>query len=116
MSSLSAQPVDARRRGHRPVRLRGYTAGEYLGKSMSSIEAEERHRLAERWTATLFAGAACLYGANRGGCSDSANLFPTVGGGVQYVLKPVQGIVANLEFALGKDGNRALLFQLGYGF
>jgi hypothetical protein len=99
-----------------PVRLRGYTAGEYLGKSMSSIEAEERHRLAERWTATLFAGAACLYGANRGGCSGSANLFPTVGGGVQYVLKPVQGIVVNLEFAFGKDGNRALLLQLGYGF
>lgn len=99
-----------------PVRLRGYTVGEYLGKSMSSIEVEERHRLAERWTATAFAGVACLYGANRGGCSESANLFPTVGGGVQYVIKPVQGIVANLEFALGKDGNRALLFQLGYGF
>jgi len=99
-----------------PVRLRGYTAGEYLGKSMSSIEAEERHRFAERWTATLFAGVACLYGANRGGCSGSANLFPTLGGGVQYLLKPAQGIVANLEFALGKDGNRALLFQLGYGF
>ncbi len=99
-----------------PVRLRGYTSGEYLGKSMSSIEAEERHRFAERWTATVFAGAACLYGGNRGGCSGSGNAFPSVGGGVQYVLKPAQGIVANLEFALGKDGNRALLFQLGYGF
>ncbi len=98
------------------VRLRGYTSGEYLGKSMSSIEAEERYRFAERWTGTLFAGAACLYGANRGGCSDSANIYPSVGGGVQYVLKPVQGIVANLELAVGKDGNRALLFQLGYGF
>ena len=99
-----------------PVRLRGYTVGEFLGKSMSSIEVEERHRLAARWTATLFAGVACLYGANRGGCSGTANLFPSVGGGVQYVLKPAQGIVANLEFAVGKDGNRALLFQMGYGW
>ena len=54
-----------------PVQLRGYTMGEYLGQSMSSIEVEERHRLAERWTATLFGGFACLYGGDRGGCSGS---------------------------------------------
>ena len=98
-----------------PIQLRGYTIGEYLGKSMSSIEVEERYRFAERWTATVFAGVACLYGANRDGCSRS-NLFPSVGVGVQYVLKPVQGIVANLEFALGKEGNRALLFKMGYAW
>jgi len=98
-----------------PVLLRGYTIGEYLGKSMSSIEVEERHRLAERWGATAFAGVACLYGGNRSGCSGS-DLFPSAGVGVQYLLKPVQGIVANLEFALGKDGNRALLFKMGYAW
>jgi hypothetical protein len=98
-----------------PVLLRGYTIGEYLGKSMSSIEVEERHRLAERWGATVFAGVACLYGANRSGCSGS-NLFPSVGAGVQYIVKPAQGIVANLEFAAGKDGNRAVLFKMGYAW
>jgi hypothetical protein len=98
-----------------PVQLRGYTVGEYLGKSMSSIELEERHRFAERWTATLFGGLACLYGGDRSGCSKS-DLFPSVGAGVQYVLKPAQGIVANLEFALGKDGNRAVLFKMGYAW
>jgi len=99
-----------------PVLLRGYTMGEYLGKSMSSIEVEERHRIAERWTATVFAGVACLYGGNRNGCSESDNLFPSVGAGVQYLLKPAQGIVANLEAAAGKDGNKALLFKLGYAW
>ena len=99
-----------------PVMLRGYTIGEYLGKSMSSIEIEERYRFAERWTATLFAGVACLYGANRGGCSGSGNIFPSVGGGVQFIIKPAQGIVANLEFAAGKDGNHAVLFKMGYGW
>jgi hypothetical protein len=108
--------VDAPPGAFAPVLLRGYTMGEFLGKSMSSIEIEERNRLAERWTATLFAGAACLYGANRGGCSESGNRFPSVGAGVQYILKPAQGIVANLEFALGKDGNRALLFKMGYAW
>jgi hypothetical protein len=72
-----------------PVQLRGYTVGEYLGKSMSSIEVEERHRFAERWTATVFGGVACLYGGDRSGCSTS-DLFPSVGAGVQYVLKPEQ--------------------------
>jgi hypothetical protein len=108
--------VDAPPSAYAPVLLRGYTMGEFLGKSMSSIEVEERYRLAERWTATLFAGAACLYGGNRGACSESSNQFPTVGFGVQYMLKPAQGIVANLEFAVGKNGNRALLFKMGYGW
>ena len=98
-----------------PVQLRGYTMGEYLGKSMSSIEVEERHRLAERWTATVFGGVACLYGGDRSGCSKS-DLFPSVGAGVQYVLKPDYGIVGNLEFAVGKYGNRALLFKMGYAW
>ena len=108
--------VDAPPSAFAPILLRGYTTGEFLGKSMSSIEVEERHRIAERWTATLFVGAACLYGANRSGCSESANLFPSAGAGVQYILKPAQGIVANLELALGKEGNRALLFKMGYAW
>jgi len=106
---------DAPPGAYAPVMLRGYTIGEYLGQSMFSIEVEERHRIAERWTATLFGGVACLYGANRSGCSGS-DLFPSVGVGVQYFLKPDQGIVANLEFAVGKDGNNAVLFKMGYGW
>jgi len=107
---------DAPAAANAPVMLRGYTAGEYLGEFMSSVEAEERHKLAERWTATLFAGVACLYGGNRSNCSESDDLFPSVGAGVQYILKPVQGIVANLEFAAGKAGNNAVLFKMGYSW
>jgi hypothetical protein len=107
---------DAPASAYAPVLLRGYTMGEYLGEFMSSIEIEERHKFAERWTATLFAGVACLYGDTRGGCSESDNIFPSVGAGVQYILKPVQGIVANLEFAAGKAGNNAVLFKMGYAW
>ncbi len=106
---------DAPPAAYAPVLLRGYTTGEYLGKSMSSIEVEERHKLADRWTATAFGGVACLYGGNRSGCS-GADLFPSAGAGVQYILKPAQGIVANLELAVGKDGNRAVLFKMGYSW
>jgi hypothetical protein len=104
--------VDAPPGAQAPVNLRGYTMGEYLGQNMSSIEIEERHRLAERWTATLFGGIAALYG----GGSGSDRPFPSLGAGVQYVLKPVQGIVVNLEAAFGRDGNKALLLKLGYGW
>jgi hypothetical protein len=107
--------VDAPLGAYAPVNLRGYTMGEYLGKYMSSIEAEERHRLAERWTATLFAGVACLYG-NEKSCSNSRDLYPSVGFGAQYILKPDKGIVANLELAAGKEGNNAVLFKLGYSW
>lgn len=107
--------VDAPPSAYAPVKLRGYTTGEYLGENMSSVEIEERYRFAERWTATFFAGAACLYGAGLK-CDDSRNVYPTVGGGVQFLIKPDKGLVANLEYAQGESGNSAVLFQLGYGW
>jgi hypothetical protein len=89
--------------------------GEYLGQNMSSVEFEERFRLAPRWTATVFAGIAGLYGSGRS-ASDYDNLYPAAGGGLQYVLKEKEGIVANLEFASGKDGNYGVYLKVGYGF
>src|SRR4029077_7595891 len=44
------------------VILRGYKLGEYLSPYMSSIEVEERLSFNKRWGATLFSGAAALYG------------------------------------------------------
>lgn len=107
--------VDAPVSAYAPVLLRGYTMGEYLGKNMSSLEVEERYRIAERWTATFFAGAACLYGDGEA-CDDSDNLYSSVGAGVQYLLKPVQGLVANLEYAQAKDGNNAVILKMGYAW
>jgi len=106
---------DAPPSAYAPVTLRGYKFGQYLGKYMSSIEIEERMRIAQRWTATVFTGIACLYGADEK-CDDSANQYPNVGVGVQYILKPEAGIVVNLEYAYGKSGNYAVLLKLGYGF
>ncbi|WP_380226755.1 BamA/TamA family outer membrane protein [Jeongeupia naejangsanensis] len=102
------------------IRLRGYTQGEYLAQNMSSIELEERLRINERWTATAFAGIACLYGDGPDGssrsCSEGDNRFPSGGVGVQYLLKPEAGLVANLEYAVGKDDNSGLYLKMGYAF
>lgn len=112
----SDAPVGA----YSPVYLRGYTPGEYLAQHMSSIEVEERYKLAERWSATVFAGAACLYGDSTNGeslnCGDSENIYPAWGAGVQYLLKPETGIVVNLEYAKGKDDNQGVYLKMGYSF
>jgi hypothetical protein len=98
-----------------PVQLRGYKVGQYLGEFMSSLEVEERYRWGQRWTSTLFAGAAVLYGAGSSS-SNYDNLYPAAGAGVQYVLKPKEGIVINLEAAAGKNDNYGVYIKLGYGF
>lgn len=98
-----------------PVQLRGYKIGQYNADYMSSIEGEERLRLGEKWTATLFAGVACLYGGGLS-CSENANLYPAGGAGVQYILKPKEGIVLNLEYALGQDGSYGVYLKMGYGY
>jgi hypothetical protein len=95
------------------VVLRGYTRGEYLAPYMSSFEAEERLSLSARWGATLFAGVASLYGAS-GAFSASNGYYPTVGGGIQFIIKPVQRMLVSLEYAQGTEGNRGVLLRFGY--
>jgi len=107
--------VDAPPAAFASIHLRGYKQGQYLGKNMSSLEAEERLRLAEKWSATAYVGVACLYGDGKT-CADSENTFPAGGLGVQYILKPKEGIVANLEYAAGKAGNYGVYLKLGYGY
>jgi hypothetical protein len=106
---------DAPASAYAPIVLRGYKFGEYLGKYMSSLEAEERLHLAARWTATVFAGIGCLYGGDLK-CTDDANVYPDVGVGVQYVIKEKQGMVLNLEYAKGKGDNQGVLLKFGYGY
>ena len=98
-----------------PVQLRGYKIGQYNGEYMSQIEVEERYRLGQRLTASLFVGVACTYGGSRS-CSDSENLYPAAGAGVQYVLKPKEGIVLNFEYAAGKDSNYGFYLKMGYAY
>jgi hypothetical protein len=97
------------------VQLRGYKVGQYNGEYMSSIEGEERLRLGARWTATIFAGIACTYGGGQS-CSEGANVYPAAGAGIQYVLKPREKIVLNLEYAQGEGSNHGVYLKMGYAF
>ena len=97
------------------VQLRGYKLGQYNSDHMSHIEVEERYRIGAKFTASVFLGVACVYGGGKN-CSDSANVFPAGGFGVQYILKPKEGIVMSLEYAQGKDSNNGVLLKMGYAY
>jgi hypothetical protein len=107
--------VDAPLEANSSITLRGYKSGQYLGENVSSIEVEERLHLARRWGATVFFGLGCLYG-NGDVCTDSENLYPSYGGGIQFVLVPAEGIVGNLEYGRGKENNSGVYVSLGYDF
>jgi hypothetical protein len=96
------------------VILRGYKFGQYLSPYMSSLEVEERWSFNRRWGATLFAGAAGLYGEPP--VPLDRNVYPTVGGGVHFAIKPEQHIIVNLEFAQGVGDNRGIYLKLGHAW
>jgi len=96
------------------VILRGYKLGQYLAPYMSSVEAEERLSFNQRWGATLFVGVAGLYGDTAVPLERS--IYPTVGGGVHFVLKPKERMIVNAEFAQGTADNRGFYVKLGYAW
>lgn len=108
--------IDAPASAEASVILRGYKMGQYLGQNMSSLEVEERFKFAERWGASLFTGAAYLYGTGATGAQDENTWYPMYGLGVHYLLKPEARMVANLEYAHGNAGNYGIYLKLGYAY
>jgi hypothetical protein len=96
------------------VILRGYKQGQYLAPYMSSLEVEERWSFNRRWGATLFVGAAGLYGEPPVPLDRS--IYPSFGAGLQFVIKPQQRMNVNLEFAQGIEDNRGVYLKLGYAW
>jgi len=94
--------------------LRGYKQGQYLSPYMSSLEVEERLAFNARWGATLFAGAAGLYGEAPDPLERS--IYPTVGAGIYFVLKPKERMNVNLEYAQGIGDSRGVYLRLGYAW
>ncbi len=96
------------------VELRGYTRGQYLGRHGLSVEVEDRYMFRPRWGAKGFAGLACLYGDGEG-CSGD-NVYPMLGGGVFFVVKPESNMVISAEFAKGNGDNRGFYLNFGHRF
>src|SRR6476620_1393498 len=94
------------------VVIRGYKQGQYLSPYMSSLEAEESLSFTARWGATLFGGAAGLYGEAPTPLERS--VYPTIGAGLQFVIKPKERMNVNLEYSQGIGDNRGVYLKLGY--
>lgn len=96
------------------VELRGYVRGQYLGRNSLTLEAEDRYMFKPRWGAKVFAGVACLYGDGES-CSGS-NVYPMVGGGIFFVVKPASHMVISAEVAKGNGDNRGFYVNFGHRF
>ena len=107
--------VDAPPGGYATVNLRGYTAGQYLAPNNSVAEIEERLDIGAGFGAVLFGGVDCLYD-HLGDCGDQENLFPSVGAGVNYMLKEEEKMVIRLEGAKGEGDNYGIYMQFGRAF
>jgi hypothetical protein len=97
------------------VEVRGYKMQQYLGKHMASIEGEERLRFSRRWGATLFGGTAYLYGSGDGKLS-SDGWYPFGGAGIQFIVKPEDHMLLNLEFAHGNLNNYGIYLKFAYAW
>ena len=97
------------------VDLRGYTMGQYLAPNSTSFEVEERLDIAYGIGATLFTGVSCLYDG-LGDCSDTENLFPSIGGGLNYMIKKEEKMIVRLEGAVGKSDTYGIYLQFGRAF
>jgi hypothetical protein len=96
------------------VNTRGYKQGQYLAPYMSSLEVEERLSFTPRWGATLFAGAAGLYG--EAPVPLDRSVYPTIGAGLHFVIKPKERMNVNLEYAQGIEDSRGVYLKLGYAW
>jgi hypothetical protein len=97
------------------VTLRGYKQGEYLAPYASSLEAEYRRSLGKRWGVNAFVGVAGIYGDQDEEASGRST-FPSAGVGLQFILKPVQRMLATLEYAQGVEGNHGVYLKFGYAW
>ncbi len=106
---------DAPANGQATVVLRGYKQAQYLAPYMSSFEPEERYAFNHRWGATLFAGAAALYGTSATTSGDRT-WYPTWGGGVHFVIRPDKRLLVNFEYAAGIEDNQGVYLKFGYAW
>ena len=106
---------DAPSSSYGSVSLRGYTRGQYLGKHMIAVEAEDRGMFAQKWGWKAFGGVACLYGSESQSCA-ADQLFPMLGAGVFYMIKPNENMLVSAEFAKGKGGNHGFYLRFGHPF
>ena len=111
---------DAPVSGYSSVIVPGYTRGNYLGENSVGGQFDLRMPLSKRWGVVVFGGIGCLFGDGIGSnatsqsCSDE--LYPGIGAGVSWLVKPESGVVMRMEAAKGSGDNSAVYLRFGHPF
>lgn len=95
------------------IKLRGFSATDYLGKATYSAQAELRWRLSKRWGVVAFGGGGEV--ANSFGSFRDRSLIPSYGAGLRFSVLPAKRVNMRLDYAKSRDSN-AIHFSVGEAF
>ena len=95
------------------IKLRGFSATDYLGLASWSAQAELRWRMSKRWGLVAFTGAGEV--ANSFSGFRDREAIPSYGAGVRFSVLPAQRINLRLDYAKSRDSD-AIHFSVGEAF
>ena len=95
------------------VKLRGFSATDYLGKESASGQAEARWKLNKRWGLVGFAGAGVI--GNSFSKIREHEAIPSYGVGVRFTVLKAKRINLRLDYARSTDSD-AIHFSVGEAF
>ena len=95
------------------VKLRGFSATDYLGKVSGSGQIEARWQLGERWGVAGFAGAGYV-GSSFNGIRER-EAIPSYGAGVRFTVLKAKKINLRLDYARSTDSD-AIHISVGEAF
>jgi hypothetical protein len=86
-----------------PIKLRGFSMTDYLGRVSASGQAEARWQWSKRWGVVGFAGAGYIGGSFSEIREREA--IPSYGVGLRFSVLPAKGINLRLDYARSKDSD-----------
>jgi hypothetical protein len=95
------------------VKLRGFSATDYLGRVSASGQIEARWQMSSRWGLAGFAGSGYV-GDSFAGVREREPI-PSFGAGIRFMVLPAKRINIRLDYARSKDSD-AIHFSVGEAF
>lgn len=95
------------------IKLRGFSATDYLGKVSYSGQAELRWRLSRRWGLVAFGGVGEV-ARSFSGFRNRASI-PSYGAGARFSVLPAKRVNMRLDYARSRDSD-AIHFSVGEAF
>ncbi len=95
------------------IKLRGFSATDYLGKASASAQVEARWEFSERWGMVGFAGAGYI-GSSFSGIRENEPI-PSYGVGLRFMVLKAKRINLRLDYARSTQSD-AIHFSVGEAF